>query len=637
MSDVSSDRVSKEMKKAKKAEKKRVREAAEAASVAQQAKAEAIAKAERKAAKKAKKMAKEANGTAASPSPSPSPVSSPEPDVDADETERLKKEAKKAKKAAKKAKKDAERNANGSSSSPASSPSASPSSPSSSAQVAPASFPSNGSSASSASVVASPMTAGRKNQYVQHSSVASLSSSQIDAIRAEHKMTLTGNTYGKDALYAPVTDFSKAGFSKDMLECTKGFKAPTGIQSQCWPVLLMGRDAIAIAETGSGKTLGFVLPALVHILDSAPISSHKKGRDVSNMGPIALVLAPTRELAMQSAEVAEKASANVGLRTACIYGGADRFAQRSALSKGVHIVVATPGRLLSMMNDGDISLKRVTFLVLDEADRMLDLGFEPDVRAIVGACPDSSTRQTLMFSATWPESVQKLAKSFIVDPLRITIGKTAEELNSDTLAANKRIKQSVEVLDEFRRDARLLQIMAEHTKGDTKNHKKILVFVLYKKEVGKVERVLQSKGYNAVGMSSDKSQSDRIGAIESFKSGKVRLLVATDVAGRGLDINDIALVINYSFPLTIEDYVHRIGRTGRGGKSGEAITFFTKNDKGLSGELINVMREANANVPEELMKFGTGVKRKAHSMYGHHYKADDDRPMKAPTKIKFDD
>jgi ATP-dependent RNA helicase DBP3 len=488
------------------------------------------------------------------------------------------------------------------------------------------------------SAAASPLTANRKNFYVQHKEVAAFTAAQIAAVRAEHKMTLSGNTYGKEALYAPVKSFAQAGFSKQLLKCTEGFSAPTGIQSQCWPVLLLGRDAIAIAETGSGKTLGFVLPALVHILDAAPIATSKKGRDVSNMGPIALILAPTRELAMQSAEVAEKAAANVNLNTCCIYGGVERHTQRTALAKGVHMMVATPGRLLSLINDGEISLARVTFIVLDEADRMLDLGFEPDIRAIIGFCPDSQKRQTLMFSATWPESVKKLADSFIVDPLRITIGKDAEELANDTLAANKRITQTVEVLDEFKRDARLLQLMADHTRNGGKDHKKILVFVLYKKEVDKVERLLRNKQFNAVGMSSDKSQAERIAAIENFKSGKVRVLVATDVAGRGLDINDIALVINYSFPLTIEDYVHRIGRTGRGGKTGESITFFTKNDKHLSGELCNVMREAGSNVPEELMKFGTGVKRKAHGMYGLSYKsADDERPMKAAVKIKFDD
>jgi len=482
------------------------------------------------------------------------------------------------------------------------------------------------------------MTSRRKNFYQQHNEVSSMTQAQVDAIRAEVKMTISGEMYGKDSLYNPVTGFHQCGYSKHLLKCTEGFKAPTGIQAQCWPVLLMGRDAIAIAETGSGKTLGFMLPALVHILDAKPIDTVKKGRSVENMGPVALILAPTRELAMQTAEVAENASKNVGLITACVYGGVERHVQRQAISKGVHVMVACPGRLLSLVKDGEISLARVTFLVLDEADRMLDMGFEPDIRAIVGYCPDSQTRQTLMFSATWPEVVRQLASSFIVDPIRITIGKDESELASDTLAANKRITQTVEVIEEFKRDQRLLQIMAEHTKGAVNGqHKKIIVFVLYKKEVDRVERTLRSKGFQAVGMSSDKGQADRTAAIENFKNGKVRLLVATDVAGRGLDINDIALVINYSFPLTVEDYVHRIGRTGRGGKSGESITFFTKNDKHLSGELINVMREANAHVPEDLMKFGTGVKKKQHGMYGAFYKPQDgDQPMKKATKVTFD-
>ena len=589
---------------------------------------EAARKAEKKA-KKAAKRAREAEAGGetkeASPSPSASPVSM-DATGDEDSEERA---AKKARKAEKKAKKAAtlglEPSPSPTASMASSSPSASPT----------AEWKSNACSAS-----ASPMTAARKNFYKQHAEISAMSQQAVDAIRAEHKMTVTGEMYGKDALYNPVTGFHQCGYSKALMKCTEGFKAPTGIQAQCWPVLLMGRDAIAIAETGSGKTLGFVLPALVHILDAKPIDSAKKGRSVDNMGPIVLILAPTRELAMQSAEVAEKASGNVGLNTACIYGGVERHVQRQALAKGVHLLVATPGRLLSMIKDGEISLARVTFLVLDEADRMLDLGFEPDIRAIIGYCPGSQNRQTLMFSATWPESVKALAASFIVDPLRITIGKDAEELATDTLAANKRITQTVEVIDEFKRDARLTQLLAEHTRatgGPGAKHKKVLVFVLYKKEVDRVERLLKQKGFSAVGMSSDKSQADRIAAIENFKSGKVRMLVATDVAGRGLDINDIELVVNYSFPLTVEDYVHRIGRTGRGGKSGESITFFTRNDKNLSGELINVLRDANQAVPEDLMKFGTGVKKKEHGMYGAFYKPQDsDQPMKKATKVTFD-
>jgi ATP-dependent RNA helicase DBP3 len=588
------------------------------------------AKKAKKAEKKARKATEGAAAAAASPDSSPAPAEE-EPAAELSDEERVRQEEKKRRKAEKRARKQAEGSGSVvplSSPSPSPSPVSSPDSTSGSF-----SFPSSSSPLPSCS----PMTPNRKVFYRQHPEVASLPSTKVAAIRGESKMTLSGNMYGKDALYNPVTKFAQAGFSKALLKCTEGFSAPTGIQAQCWPVLLMGRDAIAIAETGSGKTLGFVLPALVHILDAAPLASSRKG-GVENMGPIALVLAPTRELAMQSAEVAEKAAKDVNLNTAVIYGGVEKYVQRQALTKGVHLMVATPGRLLSLMNDGEVSLKRVTFIVLDEADRMLDLGFEPDIRAIIGACPGSQERQTLMFSATWPESVKALAASFIVDPLRITIGKDEEEMKTDTLAANKRITQRVEVIDDFKRDSRLVQLLQEHTKGaKPAEHKKILVFVLYKKEVDKVERLLRSRGFEAVGMSSDKNQSERTAAIENFKNGKVRMLVATDVAGRGLDISDIALVINYSFPLTVEDYVHRIGRTGRGGKSGEAITFFTRNDKNLSGELINVLRDANQPVPEDLMKFGTGVKRKAHSMYGAHFKAqDEERPMKQAVRIKFD-
>lgn len=625
------ERVRKADKKARKAEK-RAREAAATAEAEAQAAAEEPRKKKEKKDKKDKKEKKKEQQAEEEPQASPIAVSN------LDE-EALRKEEKKKRKAEKKARKAAEAAAAAAASSPASSPAASPS-PS---PVAAASTSYSWSDADASSApAASPLTPARKNFYRQHADLASMADKDVEAVRAKHKMTLTGNMYGLERSYAPVTRFDQAGFDPALLKATTaGFAAPSGIQSQCWPVLLSGRDAIAIAETGSGKTLGFVLPALAHLQRQKPVdTSLRKGNrgNLDNMGPLALVLAPTRELAMQSAEVAEKAAAAVGMRTACIYGGVERHVQRSAVSKGLHLLVATPGRLLSMLKDGDISLARVTLLVLDEADRMLDLGFEADIRAIIGQCPGSQERQTLMFSATWPESVRKLAAEFIVDPLRITIGKDEEQLQSDSLAANKRIKQTVEVIDDFKRDARLVQILQEHTKGSQPGqHKKILVFVLYKKEVDRVERMLRQRGFQAEAMSSDKSQADRVAALEKFKSGQARMLVATDVAGRGLDINDIALVVNYSFPLTIEDYVHRIGRTGRGGKSGESVTFFTRNDKHLSGELINVLREADQLVPEELMKFGTGVKRKAHGMYGAHFKpTDDGQPMKKAVKVVFD-
>lgn len=193
---------------------------------------------------------------------------------------------------------------------------------------------------------------------------------------------------------------------------------------------------------------------------------------------------------------------------------------------------------------------------------MLDLGFEPDVREIMSYLPSSPSRQTLMFSATWPDSVQKLAAEFITSPIRVSIGNIEQEVTT-----NKNIKQQVEVIEDRARDQRLIQLLQQHAQGGIK--KKIIIFVLYKKEVDRVERLLVSRGFECVGVSSDRSQHDRIAAIEKFKNDKISMLVATDVAARGLDIDNIHLVINYSFPLTIEDYIHRIGRTGRGGKTGE--------------------------------------------------------------------
>jgi ATP-dependent RNA helicase DBP3 len=390
--------------------------------------------------------------------------------------------------------------------------------------------------------------------------------------------------------------------------------------------------------TGSGKTLGFVLPALIHIQSQSKIISQAQAYKNNTLekgaaGPI--VLSPTRELALQTNEVFEKAAPACGFRSICIYGGVDKNIQRQALKQGVEIMIATPGRLLGSIREGIINLKRVTFLVLDEADRMLDLGFEPDIRAIIKAISgdnsQSKDRQTLMFSATWPEIIQKLAHEFITNPVHITIGKE----NAADLKANTRVKQTIEVIEDRARDGRLIELLKDYHKS---RNNRILIFVLYKKEVDRVERFLINKGFNARGISGDKNQSDRTQAIEQFKSGTCPLLIATDVAARGLDIKNVEYVINYSFPLTVEDYIHRIGRTGRGGLTGISHTFFTKNDKHLSGELINVLNEAKETVPAELLKFGTGVKRKEHAMYGAHFKppSGGDEPMKKAVRMTFD-
>ncbi|XP_024538089.1 DEAD-box ATP-dependent RNA helicase 5 [Selaginella moellendorffii] len=407
-----------------------------------------------------------------------------------------------------------------------------------------------------------------------------------------------------NAKFQALESFSAAKLPADVMKCCSGFEKPSPIQAHSWPFLLDGRDLIGIAATGSGKTLAFGVPALVHILN------HKKKEKKHSKGSRCLVLSPTRELAQQIAAVLEEAGASCGVKVVCLYGGSSKGPQYSSLRSGCDIVVATPGRLQDFVDEGVCKLDQITYLVLDEADRMLDLGFEPAVRAIVSHIPQE--RQTIMFSATWPTSVQKLAQEFIQDasPVKITVG-------SEDLSANHDVTQIVEVLDDKSRDRRLQELLRLYHK--TKRNR-VLVFVLYKKEAVRVENFLQKQGWNVTGIHGDKSQQARNQALSAFKDGSHPLLIATDVAARGLDIPDVEFVINYSFPLTTEDYVHRIGRTGRAGKKGTAHTFFTTADKARAGELVNILREARQIVPEELLKFGAHVKKKESKLYGAHFR-----------------
>ena len=450
-----------------------------------------------------------------------------------------------------------------------------------------------------------------KDLYEPSSDILSMSDKSIDAFREERRMAVE-NCDAK-----PLSNFKQSGLSKDELYATRNFTMPSPIQSQCLPIALSGRDLVGIAATGSGKTLAFGLPAIKHIraqIDAGVASGTK---------PVALVIAPTRELALQISVVLEEAGSKVGVGCVCVYGGVPKREQAQALRSGVSIVVATPGRLEDLIGDGICSLDEVTYLVLDEADRMLDLGFEPHIRTIAGSI--RADRQTLMFSATWPSSIRKLASEFLCNPARVTIG-------SEDLAASHTVKQIIEVVDGPSRD-RLLDTLLNKYHSSRKN--RIIIFVLYKKEAARVESMLQRRGWNAVAVHGDISQAQRTAAVESFKSGEVPLLVATDVAARGHDIPDVEAVINYSFPLTTEDYVHRIGRTGRAGKSGIAHTMFVgANDKPRAGELINVLKEANQKVPEELLAFGTTVKKKESKLYGAHFK-DVDFSVKS-TKVTFD-
>ncbi|KAG8382083.1 hypothetical protein BUALT_Bualt05G0039600 [Buddleja alternifolia] len=405
-----------------------------------------------------------------------------------------------------------------------------------------------------------------------------------------------------DSKYTVLNSFSESKLPDQVLECCKTFDKPSPIQSHSWPFLLDGRDFIGIAATGSGKTIAFGVPAIMHVLGK------RKSKVSKKVNPLCLVLSPTRELAQQISDVLYDAGKPSGVKSVCIYGGTSKGPQISSLKSGVDIVIGTPGRIRDLIEMGICQLQEVSFVVLDEADRMLDMGFEPEVRSILSQT--GSVRQMVMFSATWPPAVHQLAQEFMdPHPIKVVVG-------SEDLAANHDVMQIVEVLEDRARDERLLTLLEKYHKS-RKN--RVLVFVLYKKEASRVENMLQRRGWKAVSISGDKAQNARNQALSQFKEGICPLLIATDVAARGLDIPDVEVVINYSFPLTTEDYVHRIGRTGRAGKKGVAHTFFTKENKALSGELINVLREA----------------KQESKLYGAHFREIDVNAPKA-TKIKFD-
>ncbi|KAL3500045.1 hypothetical protein ACH5RR_039138 [Cinchona calisaya] len=420
-----------------------------------------------------------------------------------------------------------------------------------------------------------------------------------------------------DKKYEAMKSFGDSGLPDNVLECCKNFDKPSPIQSHSWPFLLNGRDFIGIAKTGSGKTLAFGIPAIMYVL------SKRKSKTAKKVNPLCLVLSPTRELAQQIADVLSDAGKPSGVKSVCLYGGTSKGPQIASLKSGVEIVIGTPGRLKDLMEMGVCHLNEVSFVVLDEADRMLDMGFEPEVRAILSQT--CSARQMVMFSATWPLPVHQLAQEFMdPNPVKVVVG-------SEDLAANHDVMQIVEVLDDRARDERLTNLLGKYHKS---RRNRVLVFVLYKKEASRVENMLLKRGWKVVSISGDKAQHARNEALSLFKEGSCPLMIATDVAARGLDIPDVEVVINYSFPLTTEDYVHRIGRTGRAGKKGVAHTFFTKENKGLAGELINVLREAGQVVPADLLNFGTHVKKKESKLYGAHFREIDANAPKA-TKIKF--
>ncbi|KAL5396959.1 ATP-dependent RNA helicase dbp2 [Paraphaeosphaeria minitans] len=425
-----------------------------------------------------------------------------------------------------------------------------------------------------------------KSFYKEDPAVTNRDETEVAAFRKEKEITVQGKNVPR-----PVTTFDEAGFPSYVMSEVKaqGFPHPTAIQSQGWPMALSGRDVVGVAETGSGKTLTYCLPAIVHI-NAQPLLA-------PGDGPIVLILAPTRELAVQIQQEISKFGKSSRIRNTCVYGGVPKGPQIRDLARGVEVCIATPGRLIDMLEAGKTNLRRVTYLVLDEADRMLDMGFEPQIRKIIGQIrPD---RQTCMWSATWPKEVRQLASDYQKDFIQVNIG-------SMELSANHRIQQIVEVVTDFEKRDRMSKHL-ETIMNDKEN--KVLVFTGTKRVADEITRFLRQDGWPALSIHGDKQQNERDWVLDQFKTGKSPIMVATDVASRGIDVRNITHVLNYDYPNNSEDYVHRIGRTGRAGAKGTAITFFTTENSKQARDLVGILTESKQQIDprlHEMARYGGG-------------------------------
>uniref|UniRef100_A0A8C5LZW8 RNA helicase n=1 Tax=Leptobrachium leishanense TaxID=445787 RepID=A0A8C5LZW8_9ANUR len=372
------------------------------------------------------------------------------------------------------------------------------------------------------------------------------------------------------------------------------YTRPTPVQKHAIPIIIEKRDLMACAQTGSGKTAAFLLPILSQIYADGPGDAVKHLKENGRYGrrkqyPLSLVLAPTRELAVQIYEEARKFAYRSKVRPCVVYGGADIGQQIRDLERGCHLLVATPGRLVDMMERGKIGLDFCKYLVLDEADRMLDMGFEPQIRRIVeqDTMPPKGVRQTMMFSATFPKEIQILARDFLEEYIFLAVGRVG--------STSENITQKVVWVEEMDKRSFLLDLLNATGKDSL-----TLVFVETKKGADALEDFLYHEGYACTSIHGDRSQRDREEALHQFRSGKSPILVATAVAARGLDISNVKHVINFDLPSDIEEYVHRIGRTGRVGNLGLATSFFNEKNINITKDLLDLLVEAKQEVPSWL-------------------------------------
>lgn len=367
------------------------------------------------------------------------------------------------------------------------------------------------------------------------------------------------------------------------------YTVPTPVQKYSIPIVMGGRDLMACAQTGSGKTGGFLFPILSQAFKNGP---HTTAPNASGGGyrqrkayPTSLILAPTRELVSQIYDEARKFAYRSWVRPCVVYGGAEIGGQLRQIERGCDLLVATPGRLVDLIERGRISLANIRYLVLDEADRMLDMGFEPQIRRIVEGedMPTVDGRQTLMFSATFPRDIQLLAKDFLKDYVFLSVGRVG--------STSENITQKIEYVEDHDKRSVLLDILHTHSGGLT------LIFVETKRMADTLSDFLITQGFPATAIHGDRTQRERERALEFFRNGRCPIMVATAVAARGLDISNVNHVVNYDLPTDIDDYVHRIGRTGRAGNTGLSTAFFNRGNRGIVRDLLELLKEANQDVP----------------------------------------
>jgi len=399
------------------------------------------------------------------------------------------------------------------------------------------------------------------------------------------------------ATAAPSARFDTLALDPKLLRAVadQGYETMTPIQAKAIPIVLAGRDVMGAAQTGTGKTAAFSLPLLQKMLRHENTSASPARHPVR-----ALVLAPTRELADQVAASVKGYAKHTLLRSTVVFGGIDIKPQAAELKTGIEVLIATPGRLLDHIESKNCVLNQVEYVVLDEADRMLDIGFLPDLQRILSYLPQQ--RQTLLFSATFSPEIRRLAQSYLQDPVTV-------EVAQRNAAASTVEQHFFSVTDDDKRKA-VRQLVARRELSQA------LVFVNSKLGAARLARAFERDGLNTTALHGDKSQDERLKALDAFKRGDVQLLVATDVAARGLDIVDLPAVFNYDVPFNAEDYVHRIGRTGRAGQSGLSVTLVTRDDTRLVGDIERLIRKKIEIEPFEF---------------------DDERPRRPPRRTRDDD